>query len=407
MAAFEYLALDPRGREQKGLIEADSPRQARQLLREKQWAPLEVKQAKSKEDVSRGGLSFGRGLSARDLALVTRQLATLVQAALPIEEALRAAAAQSTSAKIKSMLLAVRARVMEGHSLAAALREYPSAFPELYRATVAAGEHAGHLGLVLDQLADYTDQRQQSRQKIQLALLYPVILMVASLAIVVLLLGYVVPDVVKVFVNTGQELPALTRGLIATSDVVKNWGWLIVLGIIAALMAMRAALRDPALRLRWHAFILRIPLIGRLSRATNTARFASTLAILTKSGVPLVEALSIAAAVIANLRIRERVVEAAQKVREGSSLTRALDATGEFPPMMLHMIASGEKSGELDQMLARTARNQENDLAAQVSLLVGLFEPFMLVFMGAVVLVIVLAILMPILSLNQLVGYRQ
>ncbi|HAW39516.1 MAG TPA: type II secretion system protein GspF, partial [Pseudomonas sp.] len=181
MAAFEYLALDPRGREQKGLIEADSPRQARQLLREKQWAPLEVKQAKSKEDVSRGGFSFGRGLSARDLALVTRQLATLVQAALPIEEALRAAAAQSTSAKIKSMLLAVRARVMEGHSLAAALREYPSAFPELYRATVAAGEHAGHLGLVLDQLADYTDQRQQSRQKIQLALLYPVILMVASL----------------------------------------------------------------------------------------------------------------------------------------------------------------------------------------------------------------------------------
>ncbi|MCQ4297108.1 GspF family T2SS innner membrane protein variant XcpS [Pseudomonas stutzeri] len=404
MAAFEYLALDPRGREQKGLIEADSPRQARQLLREKQWAPLEVKQAKSKEDVSRGGLSFGRGLSARDLALVTRQLATLVQAALPIEEALRAAAAQSTSAKIKSMLLAVRARVMEGHSLAAALREYPSAFPELYRATVAAGEHAGHLGLVLDQLADYTDQRQQSRQKIQLALLYPVILMVASLAIVVLLLGYVVPDVVKVFVNTGQELPALTRGLIATSDVVKNWGWLIVLGIIGALLAMRAALRDPAVRLRWHAFILRVPLIGRLSRATNTARFASTLAILTKSGVPLVEALSIAAAVIANLRIRERVVEAAQKVREGSSLTRALDATGEFPPMMLHMIASGEKSGELDQMLARTARNQENDLAAQVSLLVGLFEPFMLVFMGAVVLVIVLAILMPILSLNQLVG---
>jgi len=213
-----------------------------------------------------------------------------------------------------------------------------------------------------------------------------------------------VPDVVKVFVNTGQELPALTRGLIATSDVVKNWGWLIVLGLVGAFLAMRAALRDPALRLRWHAFILRIPLIGRLNRATNTARFASTLAILTRSGVPLVEALSIAAAVIANLRIRERVVEAAQKVREGSSLTRALDATGEFPPMMLHMIASGEKSGELDQMLARTARNQENDLAAQVSLLVGLFEPFMLVFMGAVVLVIVLAILMPILSLNQLVG---
>ncbi|MFV0454421.1 MAG: GspF family T2SS innner membrane protein variant XcpS [Pseudomonas sp.] len=404
MAAFEYLALDPRGREQKGLIEADSPRQARQLLRDKQWSPLEVRQARAKESSGTGGFSFGRGLSARDLALVTRQLATLVQAALPIEEALRAAAAQSGSQKIKSMLLAVRGRVMEGHSLAASLREYPSAFPELYRATVAAGEHAGHLGLVLDQLADYTDQRQQSRQKIQLALLYPVILLVASLAIVVLLLGYVVPDVVKVFVNTGQELPALTTGLIAVSEVVQRWGWLIMLGIVALAIGMRQALRDPSIKLRWHSFILRLPLVGRLVRATNTARFASTLAILTRSGVPLVDALGIAAAVIGNLRIRERVVEAAQRVREGGSLTRALEATGEFPPMMLHMIAAGEKSGELDQMLARTAHNQENDLAAQISLLVGLFEPFMLVFMGAVVLVIVLAILLPILSLNQLVG---
>ena len=404
MAAFEYVALDANGRQQKGLIEADSPRQARQLLRDKEWSPLEVKQARSREESGAGGFSFGRGLSARDLALVTRQLATLVQAALPIEEALRAAAAQSSSQKIKSMLLAVRARVMEGHSLAASLREYPSAFPELYRATVAAGEHAGHLGLVLDQLADYTDQRQQSRQKIQLALLYPVILLVASLAIVVLLLGYVVPDVVKVFVNTGQDLPALTTGLIAVSEVVQRWGWLIMLGIVALVIGMRQALRNPDIKMRWHSFILRLPLIGRLARATNTARFASTLAILTRSGVPLVDALGIAAAVIGNLRIRERVVEAAQRVREGGSLTRALDATGEFPPMMLHMIASGEKSGELDQMLARTARNQENDLAAQISLLVGLFEPFMLVFMGAVVLVIVLAILLPILSLNQLVG---
>lgn len=404
MAAFEYLALDNQGRQQKGLLEADSPRQARQQLRERNWSPLEIKQAKAREEKSRSGLSFGQGLSARDLALVTRQLATLVQAALPIEEALRAAAAQSTTPNIKSMLLAVRARVMEGHSLAASLKEYPSAFPDLYRATVAAGEHAGHLALVLEQLADYTEQRQQSRQKIQLALLYPVILMVASLTIVGFLLGYVVPDVVKVFVNTGQELPALTRGLIAASDLVKHWGWLFLLLGGASVFGLRQALRDENLRRRWHALILRIPLVGRLARATNTARFASTLAILTRSGVPLVEALSIAAAVIANLRIRDKVIEAAQKVREGSSLTRALDATEEFPPMMLHMIASGEKSGELDQMLARTARNQENDLAAQIALLVGLFEPFMLVFMGAVVLVIVLAILLPILSLNQLVG---
>ncbi|MES2817684.1 MAG: GspF family T2SS innner membrane protein variant XcpS [Pseudomonadota bacterium] len=404
MAAFEYIALDAGGHQRKGLIEADSARLARQLLRDKHWSPLEVKQAKAREEKGSGGFSIGQGMSARDLALVTRQLATLVQAALPIEEALRAAAAQSTSQKIKSMLLSVRARVMEGHSLAAALKEYPSAFPDLYRATVSAGEHAGHLGLVLDQLADYTDQRQQSRQKIQLALLYPVILMVASLTIVGFLLGYVVPDVVKVFVNTGQELPALTRGLIATSNVVKSWGWLMALGAAAGVMGLRLALRDETRLRRWHSFVLKVPLVGGLARATNTARFASTLAILNRSGVPLVEALSISAQVIANRRIRDKVIEAAQKVREGSSLTRALDATQEFPPMMLHMIASGEKSGELDQMLARTARNQENDLGAQVALLVGLFEPFMLVFMGAVVLVIVLAILLPILSLNQLVG---
>lgn len=405
MAAFEYLALDPRGRQQKGLLEADSARQARQLLRDKQWSPLDIRPARAREETGVGALSLiSKGLSARDLALVTRQLATLVQAALPIEEALRAAAAQAASAKIKSMLLAVRARVMEGHSLASSLREFPSAFPELYRATVAAGEHAGHLGLVLDQLADYTEQRQQSRQKIQLALLYPVILMVASLAIVGFLLGYVVPDVVKVFVDTGQELPALTRGLISVSNLVKGWGWLMMLVVAALVSGLRIALRDEQLRRRWHALILRLPLLGRMARATNTARFASTLAILSRSGVPLVEALDIAAQVIANLHIRDKVVEAAQKVREGGSLTRSLEATGEFPPMMLHMIASGEKSGELDQMLARTARNQESDLAAQIALLVGLFEPFMLVFMGAVVLVIVLAILLPILSLNQLVG---
>ncbi len=405
MAAFEYLALDAKGRQQKGVLEADSARQVRQLLRERQLSPLQVSATRTREQASNDGhFSFVRGLSARDLALVTRQLATLIQAALPIEEALRAAAAQSTAPRIEAMLLAVRARVLEGHSLAASLKEFPAAFPELYRATVAAGEHAGHLGPVLEQLANYTEQRQQSRQKIQLALLYPLILMVTSLIIVGFLLGYVVPDVVRVFVDSGQTLPTLTRGLIALSDVVKTWGWLMVLLLLAAGFGLRWALRDEQVKRRWHGLLLRVPLVGRLVRATDCARFASTLAILTQSGVPLVEALGIGAQVIANRVIRAEVVLAAQKVREGGSLTRALEASGQFPPMMLHMIASGERSGELDQMLARTARNQENDLGAQVALLVGLFEPFMLVFMGVVVLLIVLAILLPILSLNQLVG---
>ena len=405
MAAYAYLALDAQGRQHKGLLEADSPRQARALLRERQLSPLQVNAARAREDEQpRHGLRLSRGLSAAELALLTRQLATLIQAALPIEEALRAAAAQAASARVKGMLLAVRSGVLEGQSLAQSLAAFPAAFPELYRATVAAGEHAGHLGLVLEQLADYTEQRQQSRQKIQLALLYPLILMIASLTIVGFLLGYVVPDVVKVFVNTGQSLPTLTRGLIAVSALVKHWGWLILLLLAGGLVLLRLWLRPPARRQRWHALQLRLPLFGRLLRATQTARFASTLAILCRSGVPLVEALAIAAAVIGNLHIRHKVMLAAQQVREGSSLTRALQASEEFPPMMLHMIASGEKSGELEQMLARTARNQENDLAAQVAMLVGLFEPFMLVFMGGVVLLIVLAILLPILSLNQLVG---
>jgi general secretion pathway protein F len=404
MAAFEYLALDRKGRQQKGVLEADSARQVRQLLRERQLAPLEVSATRTREQAAGGHFSFARGLSARDLALLTRQLATLIQAALPVEEALRAAAAQASAPRIQSMLLAVRARVLEGHGLADSLKEFPAAFPELYRATVAAGEHAGHLGPVLEQLADYTEQRQQSRQKIQLALLYPLILMCASLLIVGFLLGYVVPDVVRVFVDSGQTLPALTRGLIALSDWVKGWAWLVLILMVLGFFVLRWALRDDAVKLRWHAMLLRVPLFGRLIRATDCARFASTLAILTRSGVPLVEALAIGAEVIANRVIRAQVVVAAQKVREGGSLTRALEASGQFPPMMLHMIASGERSGELDQMLARTARNQENDLGAQVALLVGLFEPFMLVFMGAVVLVIVLAILLPILSLNQLVG---
>lgn len=405
MAAFEYLALDGKGRQHKGVLEADSARQVRQILRERQLSPLAVQATRTREQAPGGGhFSLVRGLSARDLALLTRQLATLIQAALPIEEALRAAAAQARLPRIQAMLLAVRARVLEGHGLASSLKEFPAAFPELYRATVAAGEHAGHLGPVLEQLADYTEQRQQSRQKIQLALLYPLILMCASLLIVAFLLGYVVPDIVRVFVDSGQTLPMLTRGLIVASEWVKGWGWLAVIVLLLGFFAQRWALRDEAVKLRWHGLLLRVPLLGRLIRATDCARFASTLAILTQSGVPLVEALAIGAEVIVNRVIRAQVVVAAQKVREGGSLTRALEASGQFPPMMLHMIASGERSGELDQMLARTARNQENDLGAQVALLVGLFEPFMLVFMGAVVLVIVLAILLPILSLNQLVG---
>lgn len=402
MAAYEYLAMDAGGGKLRGVQEADSERQARQLLRERQLVPLRLRLAKG--GPSNAGKPSGRRLGAAELALLTRQLATLVQAALPLEEVLAAVAAQSEKRSQQAMILAIRARVLEGHGLAQAMVGFPRAFPPLYRATVAAGERAGHLGQVLLQLADYTESRQAARQQVQLALLYPSILLLAAFGIVGFLLGFVVPDVVKVFIDSGQELPALTRGLIAASELLQSHGLALVLAIAGGICAVRLALRKPQARLTWHRMLLRLPLLGRLVRASDCTRFTSTLAILGRSGVPLVDALEIAAEVVANGQIRTGLKDVARAVREGGALTRALERSGHFPPMMLYMIASGERSGELDAMLDRAARQQEAQLANRIAMLVGLFEPAMLVFMGASVLVIVLAILMPILSLNQLIA---
>lgn len=402
MPTFDYRADDAQGRRCKGRLEADSPRHARQLLRERNLWPRnlsEVGTGSSAKTHLRGGR-----LSAADLALLTLQLSTLVQAGLPLEEALDAVAKQSAKRRVAGLISAVRSRVMEGHALATALGQFPKAFPELFRATVAAGERSGHLGHVLEQLAAYTQARQASRQKIQMALVYPLILMLASVVIVGFLLGYVVPDVVKIFVDSGQALPWLTRALINTSDGLRNHG-LLLIGALAMLTSLwRWSLNQPVWRLRWHRLALHLPVIGDVLRAMEAARFASTLAILGKSAVPLVDALEIAAAVIGNLTIRARMVDVARSVREGGTLTRGLELSGDIPPMMLHMIASGERAGELDRMLARAAEQQESSLAARIALVVSLFEPAMLVLMGGVVLLIVMAILLPILSLNQLVN---
>ncbi|KAF0865952.1 type II secretion system inner membrane protein GspF [Pseudomonas sp. LD120] len=404
MAAYEYLAMCAAGKKNTGVLEADSPRQARQMLRERQLIALKVSASTGKRGNGAGSVKVsGGGLSSAELALLTRQLATLVQASLPLEEVLAAVAAQCEKQRLKSMLLAIRARVLEGYSLAVALSGYPKAFPDLYRATVAAGERSGHLDQVLINLADYTEASQAARQQIQLAMLYPSILMVAAISIVGFLLGFVVPDVIKVFIDSGQELPLLTRGLIATSAVLRDYGLPLLILIGAGITLGRIALRKPGNRERWHALVLRLPLIGGLVRASNCTRFVSTLAILGRSGVPLLDALAIASEVVANQKIRTGLKDIVRGVREGISLTRTLELNGSFPPMMLYMIASGERSGELDSMLERAAKQQEAQLANRIALLVGLFEPAMLVFMGASVLVIVLAILMPILSLNQLI----
>lgn len=403
MPAFDYKALDARGKQKHGVLEADSPRAVRQQLREKGLAPLAVEPAAEKRTKA-SPLSSRGTLSAADLALMTRQLATLIQSGIPIEQSLSATAQQSDKPRIKGMLIAIRAKVMEGYTLADSLGEFPRAFPRLYRSTVAAGEHAGHLDLVLNRLADYTESRQEARQKIQLAAIYPMILSFVAIAIVVFLLTYVVPDIIEVFVKQGQELPALTQGMLVMSEFLGSYGVYLFIGIVLAVVFFRLSLRKESNRLRFHRMLLHMPLFSGMVRGVNTARYASTLSILTTSGVPLVEAMRIAGEVLSNDFLRLELRGAAQRVSEGGSLHRSLDQTGYFPPMMLHMIASGEASGELDSMLERTARMQENTLQAKIAAIVGLFEPMMLLIMGVVVLIIVLAIMLPILNMSNLVG---
>ncbi len=409
MAVFQYHALDDQGQQQKGVKEADSTRQVRQILREQGLMPLSIDLVHEKQ--TSGILKksihiplLHRRLSVASLALFTRQMATLIQASMPVEEALAAVAAQQEKNWIKNIILSVRSQVMEGFTLAKSMDAFSQHFPQLYRATVAAGEHAGHLDKVLLRLADHTEKSMQSRQKIQLALLYPFILMFAAIGIVSFLLGFVVPDVIKVFIDSGQELPLITRMLINASNGFQQWwSWLLVALILIIFIVMKLY-SYPSVRLRWHARLLSMPIIGRFSRALNTSQFASTLSILTQSGVSLVDALSISARVVGNDKIRESVLNSARNVREGSSLHKSLKQCGYFPPIMLHMISSGEATGELDTMLERTAQNQQMELENKVSMLVGLFEPLMLVVMGGVVLLIVLAILLPILNMNTLIG---
>ncbi len=403
MPAFDYKALDRRGKQTSGVIEADSARAVRQQLRDKGMAPLSVEPATEKQAK---GASFSRrgSLSASDLALVTRQLSTLIQSGIPIEQALSAAAQQSEKPAMKGMLIAIRSKVMEGYTLADSLGEFPRAFPRLYRSTVAAGEHAGHLDLVLNRLADYTEARQEARQKIQLAAIYPIILTFVAIAIVVFLLTYVVPDIIEVFVKQGQELPGLTQAMLTASDFLSSYGVFLLAALVLGGIAFRISLRAEGNRRRFHKALLDLPLAKGMVRGVNTARYASTLSILTTSGVPLVEAMRIAGEVLGNDHLRARLRDAAQTVSEGGSLNKALEQTGYFPPMMLHMIASGEASGELDSMLERTARMQENTLQSKIAAMVGLFEPLMLLVMGVVVLIIVLAIMLPILNMSNLVG---
>jgi general secretion pathway protein F len=404
MGAFEYTALDAQGKERKGLIEGDTPKHVRQMLRDKQLLPMEIQEAVQSElKRSRAKGFMRRGLSTLDLALLTRQLATLLRSGLPLEESLQAVAEQTEKPRVQRIVLGVRSKVVEGHPLADGLRDFPAAFPEIYRATVAAGEQSGKLDSVLERLSDYTESRQIMGQQVSNALVYPIVLMVLSCAIVSFLLAYVVPQVVEVFETGHQELPLATRILIASSDVVRHY-WFYAVGVAAlAIWGFRRWLRAPEARLRYHRLLLKVPLAGKLIRGLNTARFARTFSILTASAVPVLEALKISADVVNNLPMKNAVTDAALRVREGAPIGRSLAARKIFPPMMIHLISSGESSGELEKMLERAASNQEREMDGLLSVMTNLLGPAMVVFMGGVVMFIVIALLLPIFQLNDLV----
>ena len=405
MPAYNYQALDNTGREHKGIMEGDSPRQLRQQLRDKGWTPVSVEEA-SESGISGRQFKFSfqrNSIKSSELALVTRQLATLVRSGLPLEEALHTVSRQSNKTHLKNIMFAVRSRVLEGHSLANALKDFPNAFPELYSATVDAGEQSGHLDMVLERLADYTESRQALQQKVMQALIYPVLLTSVSIMVIVFLLTFVMPQITKVFEHTGQDLPGLTIAMIATSHFLQEYGIFLLITLVAVFTSLKMSLRNQQVEERYHRFLLGIPLVKYLVRGLNTARFARTFSILMGSGVPVVSALQISAQVMSNLPMRNAVMNVSLRVREGASLHGSLQDSGYFPPMTTQLIASGETGGDLDAMLERAAQSQEREVESLISSIMAIFEPALILFMGGMVLIIVLATLLPILELNQLI----
>jgi general secretion pathway protein F len=409
MGAFEYVVLDEKGRERKGVAEGDTARQVRQNLREKGLIPLQITAAtqRGRDPSGKGAYTpsrlFQRGISTTELALITRQMATLVQASLPLDEVLTAIANQSEKQRIRGMMYAVRAKVMEGHTLAAGLAEFPRVFSDLFRATVDAGEKSGHLDTVLERLADYTENQQELQGKVRQALIYPAFLTVFAIAIVIFLMTNIVPQVVSVFEDIGQELPGLTRALITISDFVIAYGIYLLIIVVAVIIGIRTLLKKPRYRQRYHQLLLKMPIIQKLVRGLNTALFTRTFSILTGSGVTVLESMRISAQVVGNLPMRNAILEATERVREGSGIKKSLDRSKLFPPMTLQLIASGENSGNLEQMLDRAATQLEREQVTLIAYIVGIFEPAIILTMGVLVLMIVLGILLPIFDLNQLV----
>jgi len=403
MGAFNYQALNNDGKRQKGVLIADTARQVREQLREQGLTPLEVMMVA--ESASRKKRSFTltiKRVSHAELALITRQMATLLSAGIPLDEVLAGVANQTNKSHVKGILLGVRSKVMEGHTLAAGMNQFPGAFPRLYRTTVSAGEKSGKLDQVLVKLAEYTEKQHHIHRKIRQALIYPSMMTVVSIAIVIFLLIYVVPKILEVFSQTNQTLPLATIILISISSFIKNFGFYVLGLIIIAGYAVKRLLKLSKYRRKYDSFLLKLPVLGNTIRTINSARFARTFGILNAASVPVLEAMKAASQLITPLPMRNAVESAIEQVREGASIHLALQNTHYFSPMFVHLLASGEASGQLETMLQKAAINQENDVEALIEGSLTLFEPLMILLMGGVVLFIVLAVMLPIFALDQI-----
>lgn len=411
MAAYSYQALDAKGKKVKGILEGDSERQIRSQLRSRQLKPLDVKPARangsgSTSDSSSSMLSFSRGpyMGPRDVSLVTRQLASLIQSGLPLDEVLHSTAKQSRKPAVKTIMLQVRSRVLEGLSLTQAMSELPKVFDSLYRAMIHAGESSGYLGPVLEQLAEYTEGSQETTQKVKSAMVYPIVMVVFSILVVTLLMVKVVPQLIGMFERSRQELPAITKFMISSSDFLVNYGIFLLIGVVGLVAVFKWSLKDIKRRKKWHRLLLRLPLFGAFILQAETAKYASTLGLLVTSGVPLVDSLKIATQVLSNLVLYEASREVAVAVQEGGSFHKALDNVNVFPPLLVQMASSGEANGKLAEQLLHAARNQERELEFSLGTFMSLLEPAMILFMGGMVTGIVMAILLPIFQMNQMVG---
>lgn len=403
MPAFRFEASNSAGRIESGLLEADGARQARLQLKDRGLTPISVEATASDGAVGSKHPGVSGRLKNADLAICTRQLASLLAAGLPLGQALAVVTEQAETDIVRERFGAVRSEVLAGHSLSDAMNRFPKDFPDIYRSLVTAGEQSGNLSLVMERLADHLESRSALAQKVGLAFLYPAVVTLVAISVIIGLLTYVVPQVVGVFSQTRQKLPFLTIAMLEISNFLRDWGWLVLAALIVAWFAWRFALRRPEIRLAWDALVLRMPIIGRIVRGVNTARFSSTLAILAASGVPLLKALEAGGQTLGNTALKANVADAIARVREGAPLARALGIQKQFPPMLIHFIASGESTGKLPEMLDRAATAQAAEVERKTMALTTLLEPLLVVGMGIVVLLIVLAVLLPIIEINTMV----